>query len=74
MNRYIHKWYTPVVLRVWPDGEPEFVYFAPYYDPSKLPVVLTMRDSYGMPHSATRWMDNFDSFWTDEHGARGFSL
>jgi hypothetical protein len=39
-----------------------------------VPVVLTMRDSYGMPHSATRWMDNFDSFWTEEHGARGFSL
>jgi hypothetical protein len=46
-----------------------------YVEPSSpLPVKLTMRDEYGNPHSATRWMDNFDGFWTDEHGARGFSL
>jgi hypothetical protein len=45
--------------------------YAPHYP---LPVVNTMRDEYGMSHSACRWMENFDGFWTDEHGARGFSL
>jgi hypothetical protein len=38
MNRYEHKWYTPIVIRIWPESEPEFVYYGPYFDPRKLPV------------------------------------
>jgi hypothetical protein len=74
MSRYIHKWYTPVVLRVFASSEPEFVYYGPCYDPSKLPVKLTMVDDKGNYHSATRWYDNFDGFWNDGPQGRGFSL
>jgi hypothetical protein len=72
--RYIHKWHTPIVIRIWPDSEPEFVYFSPYYDRSKLPVKLTMTDDRGGYHSVTKWYDNFDGFWNEGPQGRGFSL
>jgi hypothetical protein len=38
IRRYIHRWRTPIVVVV--EGTPEHWYYAPWYDPRKLPVVI----------------------------------
>lgn len=59
---YIHRWYSPIVLRVLPSSEPEYVYYAPYYDPRKLPALQV--DS--MSDLGMRW-----ATWVDDDAAFG---
>jgi hypothetical protein len=54
--RYIHKWHTPIVIRVLPSSEPEYFYYSPIYDPTKLPVLWRDAD-------VATWYRNDDGWW-----------
>jgi ABC-type tungstate transport system permease subunit len=40
MMRYIHKWHTPIVVRV--HEAMENYYYAPWYNPKHVPVIMDL--------------------------------
>jgi hypothetical protein len=54
MPRYIHRYKTPITVVV--EGAVEHWYYAPYYDPRKLPVIKPVE--WCLPDSpAQRWLE-----------------
>jgi hypothetical protein len=54
MPRYIHRHKTPITVVV--EGAVEHWYYAPYYDPRKLPVIKPVE--WCLPNSpAQRWLE-----------------